>query len=636
MTQATLHEKRKELKRSARRALRTHYGLLTLLCAMAMLFGMEFPVTSAVLGNSSPLPVTVVEPLPLGAVLDADEAPQGARLDALLLEAVGPTSMSVINDLLENDVADSRATVDASVRTLQSDTPEHAALGHTRGVLAAVVNAIVSGGLLAQVATIIHGLGLPYSASAKVIIVLLFLGSMAIWVLLQNMIPVMVRRPFMEARLYKEVPFSRVFYPAYARRWLRCAMTMLACDVFLLLWFLTIVGGVVKFFSYALVPFIAAENPGLGPREAIGLSCRMMRGHKGELACLYLSFAGWRALGVLTFGLSDIAYTNPYLMASLAEFYAARRAEALATGVAGAREALVDDCLFERAPASVLTAAYADVVEEERYVAAHDAPIPGWRGFFARHFRVWIGSLDRKRAYQRVQDVKASVEESRSTLRGEEYPRRLGPFYAPSARSDRHAEFVADADRCYTLRSLALLFFALSIGGWAFECCVAFLQSGGFVNRGMLHGPWLPIYGIGGVITLALCARFRRTPVAEFAVATALCGVIEFGTSVAAEALYGHRWWDYTGYFLNVDGRVCAEGLLVFGIGCVLVVYLLGPSFDEFVTRMPPRLATMAAALLVAALVCDVSVSRLDPNAGAGVTTVSDVPAVAQAAPARD
>ena len=35
------------------------------------------------------------------------------------------------------------------------------------------------------------------------------------------------------------------------------------------------------------------------------------------------------------------------------------------------------------------------------------------------------------------------------------------------------------------------------------------------------------------------------------------------------------RWWDYTGYFLNLDGRICGEGLIVFAIGGMAAVYLL-------------------------------------------------------------
>ena len=65
-----------------------------------------------------------------------------------------------------------------------------------------------------------------------------------------------------------------------------------------------------------------------------------------------------------------------------------------------------------------------------------------------------------------------------------------------------------------------------------------------------------------------LLNRLRKRPVLEFVGIVVLCGCVEYTTSVVLEILHnGERWWDYSGYFLNLNGRICAEGLLVFGIG---------------------------------------------------------------------
>ena len=68
----------------------------------------------------------------------------------------------------------------------------------------------------------------------------------------------------------------------------------------------------------------------------------------------------------------------------------------------------------------------------------------------------------------------------------------------------------------------------------------------------------------------------------------ALCGCVEYFTSVYLEYVHdGTRWWDYTGYFLNLHGRICAEGLLVFGIGGMAIVYVLAPFLDGLRARAP-------------------------------------------------
>ena len=48
---------------------------------------------------------------------------------------------------------------------------------------------------------------------------------------------------------------------------------------------------------------------------------------------------------------------------------------------------------------------------------------------------------------------------------------------------------------------------------------------------------------------------------------------------------FGEKWWDYTGYFINIDGKVCAEGLLIFGLGGMVVVYFVAPLLDNIISR---------------------------------------------------
>ena len=86
------------------------------------------------------------------------------------------------------------------------------------------------------------------------------------------------------------------------------------------LWNLTIIGGVIKKYSYRLVPFIVAENPKIKPNDAITLSRDLMNGHKFELFVLHLSFIGWLILSLFTFGIL-LLYVLPYMSATTFLFY---------------------------------------------------------------------------------------------------------------------------------------------------------------------------------------------------------------------------------------------------------------------------------------------------------------------------
>ena len=83
---------------------------------------------------------------------------------------------------------------------------------------------------------------------------------------------------------------------------------------------LFIIPGIVKSYAYAMTPFIMAENPDLTANEAIKLSQERMRGHKGELFWLGLTFFGWSLLAALTGGIGNI-FLNPYMNAAYAAFY---------------------------------------------------------------------------------------------------------------------------------------------------------------------------------------------------------------------------------------------------------------------------------------------------------------------------
>lgn len=95
----------------------------------------------------------------------------------------------------------------------------------------------------------------------------------------------------------------------------------LLTGLFIFLWsLLFFVPGLIAAYRYAMAPYILAEDPGCTASEALDRSKEMMRGYKARLFCLDLSFFGWRLLGVLTLGISNL-WVNPYATVSVAAFY---------------------------------------------------------------------------------------------------------------------------------------------------------------------------------------------------------------------------------------------------------------------------------------------------------------------------
>lgn len=115
----------------------------------------------------------------------------------------------------------------------------------------------------------------------------------------------------------------------FSSKYGRNILSMFLTDLFIALWtLLFIIPGIVKVYSYKLVPYILADHPELSATEAITLSRRMMNGNKWNAFVLDLSFIGWIILTILTAGILGVFYVDPYMQASYGELYRALCAEA--------------------------------------------------------------------------------------------------------------------------------------------------------------------------------------------------------------------------------------------------------------------------------------------------------------------
>ena len=78
-----------------------------------------------------------------------------------------------------------------------------------------------------------------------------------------------------------------------------------------------------------MIPYILAENPKIKRKEAFKLSKEMMRGNKWKTFLLDVSFIGWSFVSILTFGLLNILYVNPYKTATMTELYVVLKKKAI-------------------------------------------------------------------------------------------------------------------------------------------------------------------------------------------------------------------------------------------------------------------------------------------------------------------
>ena len=127
-------------------------------------------------------------------------------------------------------------------------------------------------------------------------------------------------------------------------------------------------------------------------------------------------------------------------------------------------------------------------------------------------------------------------------------------------------------------------FLVYAIIGWVYEsvwCCMIYHHRG-FINRGYLFGPWLPIYGVGFFVILGIFMLLKvKKPVWVFVVGTVVATLAELIASYIIEATIGERMWDYTGYFLNFEGRIALVPDLMFGLMIFVAMCLIQPGLKK-------------------------------------------------------
>lgn len=166
-----------------------------------------------------------------------------------------------------------------------------------------------------------------------------------------------------------------------------------------------------------------------------------------------------------------------------------------------------------------------------------------------------------------------------------------------------------------------LLFFSLAFMGWLWEVALFFVTEHAFINRGVYRGPYLPVYGAGG---LALCILFhslRKKPVRVFFLSAFVCSVLEYFTSYFLERRWGIRWWDYSGHFFNLNGRICLIGAVTFGLFGTILVCLFLPLYEKIYHRLSKKWLAAICILLLLAFAADGAYCAMRPNVGYGISS---------------
>lgn len=138
-----------------------------------------------------------------------------------------------------------------------------------------------------------------------------------------------------------------------------------------------------------------------------------------------------------------------------------------------------------------------------------------------------------------------------------------------------------------TLYQAAWLFMIYAFLGWCLEVVYVGLNSGRFVNRGFLNGPYCPIYGFGVLIVITLLSPLQENLLLLFIGSVILTSTLEFLTGFILEKVFSQRWWDYSDIPFNLMGHICLKFSIFWGLGCIFVIKIIHPYIVAIVNWLP-------------------------------------------------
>ena len=392
------------------------------------------------------------------------------------------------------------------------------------------------------------------SIIATSILIIMATISLLIKVLLANPLVIGKDRIFLESIYYHKTKLNVITSAFKKERYSNAVKTVFLKNIYQLLWNITVVGGIIKNYSYKMVTFIQAENGLIEAKQSILLSRKLMDGHKLECFKIDLSFIGWNLLVIITFGLAGI-FVVPYYEATMAEYYRRLREEYINNKKEG----------------------YELLNDKELFINQTNKPTYS----------------DAKTKEERRKKIQEEYEEINSH---------------------------------YDTFDYILFFFLFAILGWLWEVLYFALQYGVIVNRGALYGPWLPIYGFGCSFIILVFSKLKRlsklqtNPFKTFIFIMILCTLLEYLTSYFLEKIHGIRYWEYNGIFLNINGRVCLENSIFFGIGGSLCIYFFGPLFQREVHKIPISIKKIFCTIFVCICLIDSTYALFYPHKGEYIT----------------
>lgn len=164
------------------------------------------------------------------------------------------------------------------------------------------------------------------------------------------------------------------------------------------------------------------------------------------------------------------------------------------------------------------------------------------------------------------------------------------------------------------INKIIIYFVFYSFIGFLLETIFGLFSKGVIESRkSFLFGPFCAIYGIGAILMILSLNKLKDRPILLFLLGGIIGTIAEYGMSYICEKIFHFIWWDYSGYFLNINGRVCLYFSVMWGALAVILIKYVNPFFNKILERISEaknyKLIKSLFKLLIIFLIFDIIVT---------------------------
>ena len=152
----------------------------------------------------------------------------------------------------------------------------------------------------------------------------------------------------------------------------------------------------------------------------------------------------------------------------------------------------------------------------------------------------------------------------------------------------------------YSFWQILEYFIVYSILGYVIETLYGLLTKGVIESRqSMLYGPFCCIYGLGAICLLCIPKSAKKNNWTLFIAGFIIGSVVEYIVSWVGEVIFNIKWWDYSNFPLNINGRVCVYFSIFWGILTICLNKVINPTVDKVLGKVPIKILHVLTVIIM-------------------------------------